>query len=391
MSGIHLDVRTAATTIQQALVDTIHLGLGWRRPAAADLVALEADDVASVPDRALRLVTSEGVAYRWHNASRLGHRSPYVIAPLSRPNNGRWIRQSTRVTLGPNYYKPLHRVTTGYAKAVQLFQGESGEELDRIFGQKPAFLVEWTGDDLVTKSAQAGTIYQANYEFAIHVISQNLRQGAEAVQGSPIAGEDVADPGLNRMIGDLRYLLAGCRLDLEPGVKYVDIQGKARVRRADLAQRAMYGTVPLIVRASCNIPDEDLITPDEIWIQGMDCDTPPGEEFDLSNFVREGYTLWPTSGLVATSDPGVATVQGQIVSTAPGPHLFTANKDTYRDLRKSGELLYSEVAIDDPAPAQEAGTLRIGVTRTSSSDVISDVLLCSYAIARGAPQRISTR
>lgn len=387
--AIYLDVRTALSTVQQALVDTIHLGLGWRLPAVADLAALRSSqapqNTASAPGimpRALRYVTAEGVVYRWLPTSALLHQPPAVVQPADRSGNGRWIRQSSTETLGPAYFRPLHRVQTGYARAVQLFQGESDEMLDRIFGVRPAFLVEWVSDDLEIKGGVQGGLYEANYSFVVHCLSQNLRYGPEILQPSPIDDEADQDPGINRMIGDLRYLLAGCRLDLAPAVKYVDIQGQAKIGVADLAQRVFVAEVPLTVRASFNIPDEDLSTP-EVWVQTQMADTGGADSFDPDNFVQSGYQITPASGLTGTPTAGIAKVSGSLVATTPAPHLFTASRDTYRDLRTTGELLYTAVEVDADPPDQEAGTLRIGMTRTDASSIVSDTLLCCFAIDSG--------
>lgn len=383
----YLDVRTAVTTVQRALVDVLRLAFAWREPEAADVEALRQLSIRATADGALRYVVSEGVVYEWAPWSTLAHRPPAVVQPADRAGAGRWLRRRSRVTFGPNHYAPLHRRRTGYARAVQLYEGETGEQLERVFGRKPALLVEWTGDNLVSRGRNA-EIYEVDYEFTVHCISECLRPGPAAMQGSPVAAEAEQDPGLARMIGDVRYLLAGCRLDLEPAVKFCDIQGRAAVQIADLAERAFTGTVPITVRASWNIPDEDLVTIGEVWIQGMDADTGEDDHFDPQNFVRRGFRLEWLPGLVGTPAPGFAMVAGQVVSVAPPPHLFDASRDTYRDLRPTGELLYQAVAIDGDAPPQEAGTLRIGVTRTDTAGIVSDTLLCHYAIDSGDPFRV---
>ena len=384
--AFYLDVRTAWTAVQRGLVDTIRLGLGWREPEVADLPTLRATSVRSSPESALRYVQSEGVVYRWYNHSALAHNPPGAVQPAERAANGRWIRQRSEVTFGPNHFAPIHRKRTGYAKAVQLFQGQDDEEIERSFGRKPGLLVEFVGDSIASRGRN-GEIYDVDYDFVVHCLSQNLRPGPAALEGSPVDVEANEDPGLNRIIGDVRYLLAGCRLDMAPAVMFVDIQGKAQIRTADLGERTFVGMVPLTVRASWNIPDEDLVRIEEIWIQGMDADTGDDNFFDVNNFVRSGYRVEWRPGLVGTPAPGQAIVDSQIVVTAPTPHLFTVDRDTYRDLRKTGELVYQEVAIDADPPPQERGTLRIGVTRTDSAGIVSDTLLCHFAIDSGAPFR----
>jgi len=127
MSANPLDIRTAITQIQEALTDAIDLAYRWRYPEAENLSALAEREAAKLPDRALVFVTDQGVTYRWLTASTLTPVAPFVIAPnvLPATGNGRWVRQSSSVTLGPGYFRPLHRVRTGYARTVQILRART--------------------------------------------------------------------------------------------------------------------------------------------------------------------------------------------------------------------------------------------------------------------------
>lgn len=383
-----LDIRSAITQVQEALVEVLDLAYRYRYPEAADLTALAAVDAQKLPDRALIFVQTEGVVYRWLPGSRLAPTLPFVVQPNVLPvqGNGRWIRQSSSVTLGPAYFRPLHRVRQGYAKVVQIYQGEDEEVLERIYAQRPAFLVEWVSDKLAVKSYMHGAIYDYDFQFSVHCLAKNLRNGPDAVVGSSVAADSgiPAGPGLYQMIGDVRYLLGGCTLGLDPGVKFTDVTGAARIVEMDLAQRVFRAEMDVTVKGSVHVVDEDLFTDPQIYVERRDAGTVADESFDASNYVAQGFQFGPQSSLVAAPSPGVAYIGGALVSSAPGAHTFEPDADTYRDLFPNGRLFYQAVSIGADPPPQPAGTLRLGITRTSASAIVADQLTCSYSVPSGA-------
>lgn len=383
-----LDIRACITQVQEALVEVIDLAYRRRYPEAADLVALAAYDAVKLPDRALVFCASEGVVYRWLTASRIPAAPPYVVVPnvLPAQGNGRWVQQSSSVTLGPDHRRPLHRVRTGYARAVQIYQGEDDEALERVYAQRPCFLVEWVSDDFGLKSYRHGCIYECEWKFSVHALSKNLRRGPDAVVGSAVAADAgiPPDPGLYQMLGDLRYLLGGCDLGLAPGVKFCDVTGAARIVESDLAQSIFRAELELSVKGSVHVVDEDLIPNPQIWIDRRDAGTPAGEDFDASNFVAQGLAVSPGPGLTATVTPGVAYIAGQVVSASAVARLFDADADTYRDLSPDGSLSFYAVETDSDPPPQMPNTLRVGLTRTDGTDVVADRYLCSSSVPSGA-------
>ena len=396
MAGNPLDIRRVLIQIQNALVDTIDLAYRKRVSPVADLSALasaylgdpDGSEAVALPDRELCYVQSEGVVYRWRAASLAPPISPYVIAPVTFPalsnGNGRWLRESSNITLGPAYFRPLHRVATGYALAVEAYNGnhEPEEVLDRIYAQRPSFLVEWVEDDLQLKGYIPQTLYEYDVRFTVHALTQNFRNGPDALVGSDVPGDEGTP--LYKMIGDLRYLLGGCQLGLGPGVKWVDVTGSARIAERDLSQRVFRAELDILVRASVHVIDEDLISSPEVWVQRQDAGSPMGQPFDASNHVALGYRLAAAPGLVQAPTQGVAYVAGQLVTSTPGAHRFVPNKDTYRDLSPDGTLRYYAVDLGADEPPQLPGTLRIGLTRTDSANVVADSYLCSYAVDSGA-------
>lgn len=381
-----LDIRTCITQVQEALVEVLDLAYRYRYPEAADLAALAAREAMPLPDRALIFVAGEGVVYRWRTASTLPPTAPYVIAPNILPpaGNGRWLRESSAVTFGHDYRRPLHRVRTGYARACQIYQGQDEARLAKIYAQRPAYLVEWVGDELKVQAYRHGSLAAYDLRFIVHVLARNLRNGPQALVGSDVATD--TEPGLYQMIGDVRYLLGGCRLGLDPGVKFTDVTGAARIIEmidGDLSQRTFRAEIDIVVRASVHVMDEDLIEAPEVWVDRQDAGTPDGQPFDPGNFVARGYSFGPQPSLSSAPAPGVAYIRGQIVMSTPGAVTFPPSMDTYRDLLPDGSLEYSAVPAGAKPPPQPAKALRVGVTTTSADSIVRDRYLCSYRVPSG--------
>lgn len=384
-----LDIRTVITQVTTALIDTLDLAYKVRKPEAADLAALTAYELTpNLDDRDLVYVASEGVVYRWLAASTLPAAPPSVVKPradlLPEQGNGRFVRTSSSVTLGPAYFRPLHRVRTGYARAVEIYQGDD-QILERLYGQRPAFIVEWISDSLAVKSYAHGAIYDYDLRFSIHCLARNLRNNNEALIGSDVPGdEDAEGPGLFRMIGDVRYLLGGCTLGLDPGVKFTDVTGEARIIETLYADRVYRAEQDVLVKASVHVVDEDLFPNPEVWIERRDAGTPAGEDFDASNFVAQGCAVSPGPGLTATVTSGIAYLSGQIISAPSVTRLWESDADTYRDLSPDGTWAFYAVEPDSDPPPQRPNTLRVGLTRTDGSNVVADRYLCSFSVPSGA-------
>jgi hypothetical protein len=124
-----LDIRTATTDVQDAIVRALELAYLRRYPEAVDLTALALVDSEKLPDRALVYVQSEGVVYRLSKASTLLVALPDIVPAAG---NGRWLRQTSTMTMGPNYFAPIDRVRYGVVNAVEAFQGDMSEFLDRL-------------------------------------------------------------------------------------------------------------------------------------------------------------------------------------------------------------------------------------------------------------------
>jgi len=399
--AVYLDIRTALTRIEQALVDAISLAYQWRRPAVDSLDALAALPSAPNKDGQLCFVTPEGVVYRFKRYSTNAEARPYVVQPsdLAASAPGRWERTTSTVTKGPNHFKPVNRVETGYAKQVLLWQGEGGSDaaLDRMFGQTPSFLVRWTGVNIGQRHVgnPLGSVYSYDCSFEIWCFSKNYRPQNQALWGSDVeseqnddsnAADQANDPGLNRMVGDIQYLLGtGATLGLSPAVSACFITGSTTIVHEDLDSREFVASIPLVVQAGLSIPDEDLVGLESASVQTQWIGFGEDAKFDTANYVAQGYRVFERTGLNGTPTPGVAYVNGQLISSQPGDHLFTASKDTYRYLLSDGSIFYIEVETNADEPRTPSGAFRLGLTQTSATDIYNDVLLADYIDDDGDP------
>ena len=379
-----LDVRTQIATVERTVWSILRLGLGTRLPAVADIAALRAAPVLTVKDMAVRHVTSVNNLFEWAAVSSAADDGVNVIQPTTPPKpgqtNGRWLRVTNPSTFGPNDNAPLQRKATGYVPAVVLYQGEDDDKaLTEVFGQTPAILIEWMGDDPKARSQYPGALYWNVHELQVMCISQCLRPSPWALLGSVISGEAAKDPGVHRLLGDVRYLLAGVKTGVD-GIESIEI-GRADIVSVSLAQRLFVATVQIFVRTSWTIPDEDL----EPMAWQVDPKHPTTFEddgaFDPLNYVASGYTVQQGAGLTRTPAPGSAFIGGTVLSSSPAAKTFTANRDTYRDLKPDGTFAYVEVLVGAAAPPRTAGWLRLGVTRTDGADIVLDKVLASYRVA----------
>jgi len=364
-----LDVRTARTTIETAIIDALSLAYQARLPAAATASALRALASTGLADRSLRVLTSNGFTYRFSRFSLATDDGNAVIKPtdvnVSKP--GRWLKTASTVT-------------SGYAKDVLLYAGESSEEeiLDRLLGRRPAFLLVWTGSENKNNSTMPGVLYWYECRFDIWALSTNLRPGNEAIEGSGVAAETAADPGAIAMIGDAKLALAGSDLST-PGVANVWVGDEAPLIN-DLGQRVYVQKLSIKVLASLEYPDTSLTTFDSAQVTYQLASTPDGGEIGTSNYLVSGYGVHVGTGFTKFPDAGSAYVGSTLVSSTPVAYTFPANKDTYRDLRVDGTFAYSVVNKYAAPPTQPANTLRVGVTQTNSTGVAVDKILCNSLV-----------
>src|SRR3990167_4915652 len=206
-------VATHLTQIEEALQQEILLAYG-RRLTVANLTALRALESAPRNHNELAYCTSPALTYKFNRFLTTADNGTTVIAPTDAPTAGRWQRTASAVS-------------TGYLRAVELYSGEStGEEIvKRLAGARPGVVIVFDGETLAPKSGMAGTLYASEMDFNLWCVSSNFRGEYQATIGSAVSAEAsaTADPGANRIVGDLMKQLAGSTLSDQEGVKYIEV------------------------------------------------------------------------------------------------------------------------------------------------------------------------
>lgn len=374
-----MSVETLITDVEQALVRLVRLGLGERLAAVANLAALAAVDVAALVEGELVFVTGSG-CWEWLPASSATADGVEVVAATSSAT-GRWHRVVTSWTYGAGGAN-LAQKPTGYLKAAEAYSSEDTEAvLERLFGEAPAVVVRFEGDEPQSLDMTPGTFYRDVLSFSLLISAVNLRTPPSATQGY---GSEV---GAYQIVGDLRRLFCGVAPD--PGIPGVERLEIGRVDRMveDVNQRVFVFNMELRVRASFVIEDEDLVDAWSIAAQpALTAPAPEASAFDPRNYVISGCGLVEGHGpgLSRTIAAAICKVDGAVVTADALAVSFDADKDTYRDLDADGWHL-SAVDAGAAAPALVEGRLRVGVTRTGGVGVVSDRELCSYSVAFGSP------
>src|SRR5579871_5678573 len=245
-----LAMRTALSQIERALVDAIAFAYKVRRPVAANIAAMASVPSKPLADQDLQFVTSEGVTFKFVKLSTATPDGVNTVIPNDVPATagGRWLRTTSTVQ-------------SGYLRAVQLYDGGENDEeiLNRIIAQRPAVLVKWVASESRDLSVERGALYGYRADFEAWCISYNLRPQAQAILGSDVAVEALADPGANQIVGDVRATVAGSDLG-QAGVSYCS-PTKERKLVDDLGQRTFVYSLGISVFATIHQPDTDLITP----------------------------------------------------------------------------------------------------------------------------------
>lgn len=375
-----LSLRNARTTIERAIAQTLQYAVQVRHAAVASVAALRAVASASVPPDAIRYVTAAAYCYQFKRYQTGDDDGNATIKPTDiTSGQGRWVKTTSVIT-------------SGYAKTVQLYNGEfSIEEVtERLLGQRPAIMVIWKGADHKISSMIPGSLYWYICDAEIWAMSSNLRPAQEVLEGSGIAAELSADPGVISIIGDIKSALAGSALGTT-GVDRTEIYKESTVV-SDLAQRVFIEKLAIKVFSTVQNPDTDSVTlPDvrAIEIQYRKAETPDGVgEIGTTNYITSGYTMPVGTGLTKTPDYGSAYISTTLVSSSPAAKTFTASKWTYRDLRPDGTYKYTETSANAPAPDVSQGMFRIGVTVTDASDVVWDRILAHSLIDFGGVDKI---
>jgi hypothetical protein len=393
-----LDVRTSQTEIENAIRDAILLALGARLPAVASVAALRAvrtrGDSSTMrnPDDLIPIVVSSVVTalYRWSPTSTAADDGAATIKPTDVNANGRWLRQTTPLRIAfsktaDSQY--LHEIATGPIKQVLLFDKKMTDEemLAVLTGQMPAVIIDAHGDSPVDATENTGHRWYTEFDFDIHVITEQLRDRREAAQGSAVSGE--TQPGANTIDGWIKALLGGTQMHgVLDGIRNIKL-GPGSNSTSELGQRRIVRSRSISVLATEQHPNapNDTGPAEEVDIQREMAAPDENDVADPANYLVTGIDLSEGAGLVKPIAAGSAVVAGVTVNYAGQLYTFTATRDTYRDLLPNGTLTFVAVDIEQAEPAVTATALRIGVTRTDGSGVVSDRIIAARRAPYGNP------
>jgi phage gp37-like protein len=330
----------------------------------------------------LAYVTAAANVYRWAPFSNALDDGGFVVKPNDAGATGRWLKAVSGVLLdGVN----IATIPTGYLKQVVLHNGDFNDEIlnARIYGQAPCVAIHFTGEQHTPLSQIPGALYDYRVRFELWSVSRNYRDRFEAALGSPVAAEAAADPGVMKVHGAVKKLLAG-RSGEELGntsIKYIEIEG-GQLEEAREAERIFVMSLQVEVRGSIHNADApaELVRPTEIDVQRQRVDAPAPGGFDTLNCVTAGLDVPLGLGFASQIAAGSALIGGVPVTAAAVLHTFAASSDTYRDLTPTGAWVFTVVsngaAVSTPAPAN----LRVGCTATDAAGIVADTLLCSVQV-----------
>lgn len=391
-----IDIRIAQTAVENLIRDTILYALGWRLPAVASVAALRAvttqgaSGTARTNDDLIAITGGPSViSYRWSATSTAADNGSSVIKPNDVTANGRWLQWTSPIyfALTPgNNSNTLDQFSTGYLRRVILLDNPMGEDdiMNLLGGAIPAVVIECHGDDPEDAEQITGDQWWTNYNLTITSISENLRDYRQAAQGSAVSGETT--PGTNTIDGWIKALLAGTQLNqLLDGIRNVRI-GHGENWRSDFGQRRVMRARDIAVMVTEEYPNSpnEIGDATDITAQAhMTALDQAGDAFDANNYLAAGCAVVPATGLTQPVTAGSAVIAGSTVTYAGQNQTFPAYSDTYRDLLPNGLMVFTSVTNNGAVPAVAATALRIGVTRTGASGVLTDQILAATSTLYG--------
>ena len=388
-----LDIRTGATSLEVTLRDTVLYALGYRLPAVADVAGLRAivtAGAATSQRKDTNLVNIEVAdvvqkAFRWSSTSIDPDDGSDVIQPDDVTAAGRWLSWTSPLRFAPTQGGDsmyLHEVRQGPLRNVIVLDKYMEQAvLERlIFGQVPSVAISVSSDGPADMLQATGWKWDNRYRVTVEVVAQSLRDERQAAQDP--------DRGANAIDGWIWSLLAGSQLyAVENSIRNVQV-GPASNSFSEGGQRRVVRTREYVIQATVIDPPapNDFGPLDEIDVQPDMTDLDDQPAYSTTDMVTLGcdVVLPINGGLAADIEAGTALIGGTVVTyNGESGHLFSASKDTYRDLDSAGVFHFVEANVGDAPAAPAVGRLRVGVTRTDSSDVISDRYVAQIAIPYG--------
>lgn len=379
-----LSILTANTQVEVALQTTIALGI-QKRITFATVALLKALPSVTVNHLALAYTTATAQVWQFNRFSQAAASSS-VLVPDDAPTAGRWLLTASTSS-------------SGYLNIVTLYDGEPDEDsvLQWLFGQVPNVIIVWEGDDYTPKSGGSpGALYRVPMRFSIWAISRNLRGQQQGITGSQIASEAAVDPGVNRILGDLRRYLAGSDLN-QDGVNYVEIVSADRVLSSKTKNRGhvyrlsvvAYTTIHNTVADDADNPAVALDRVDAAleWARqpGADASVYPDDYLISGALIVSGPNT-----LDGVWSSGTAVIGGASVAFGVGEYTMPGTGATFRYIDAAGDWYFAEGdATGELPPLPTAGAVLIGCTITEFNSVVLDVLLSSYLITSGITDQIN--
>lgn len=369
-------VETLIADAESALVSLIRFGIA-KRYTAANVAALAAMQPSVLSDHALAYVTAAAKVYEWLQTSTATANGTTIVATTASPSRGRWVVVNTPWTYGAGGVN-LASKQSGYLLTCDAYSdaGDADQLIDVTLANIPAVLVTFEGSSPSSLSNIPGTYYRDDLSFSVIVLTSNLGGGVTATQGSPIADDA---PGAYRVIGDLRRLIASNTRSVASYIERAEI-GEVRREFADLERRVECHSMKVTLHTSWSIEDEDLV---DVAIKGQPQLVGTHVPFDPQNYVATGGLIEDGTGLSRILSAATGVIAGSVVASPSGAVVFAPDSDVYRDLDGTGAWHLTDVSAGSDAPTLVAGRLRVAFTRTSSTDVLADVQLCSFAVDFG--------
>lgn len=391
-----LDIRTSQDQLEDLVRDSILFALGKRVASVASVAALRAFVTRGMTGTALdndslaNVVVSGSVtaAYRWNTESTLADNGTSVIKPTDVTASGRWLRWTANArfvpVIGGNSYALNEIVDGPILQVIVLDKADNEDDITRLIsGQVPSVIIEATNDKPTDYQLNTGSRWNTEYYFKISVITQNLRDRRQATHGW--TADDMV--GANKLDGFIKSLLAGTNLSAdETGIRNVQVgggenwySGETRRRIIRTREYTFQTTEELPAAPNDAVPLEGIDFQEQLTDLGQN---PADPGIDPDNEITLGMTVALGVGLTKTVVAGTAFFDGDEVTYAGESHTFTASRDTYRDLNPDGTMTFVE-ALYDYVPELTADAMRIGMTRTDGSGVISDIVIATTYVPQG--------
>lgn len=377
------DARTCQTTLENLLRDSLLYAFGQRLPQKADIPALRAVQTMGASSTMMRtdddlITVATGGAYRWSSVSSASDDGVNVIKPNDVTANGRWIKWTSSLRVAQvigNDASTLDQFSSGLVqRVIVLDKNMSGDDmLNLVVGQTPAIIIQSDDDVPEELTAPAGGMYATDYEFTIHVVVENLRDGRQAAQGSGVVADVTI--GANSLDGLIQSLICGTALypailGTTDGIRNVR-KGRGYNWISDLAERLVFRSRSYTVRVVEQLPPyaSDSYDPTDVFFQAQLVALNQQSAYDASNYVVSGCLPVVGGALSNALSAGSAVIGGSVVTYAGQSATFPAWSDTYYDLSPAGTMTLIAVTANGATPAVTPGALRIGKVTTNSTIV----------------------